>query len=88
MSREIISISYIYMQLFQNNFVGVYLWQALFLLGLISFPLLFSANRTQRWSVSNERSLLEAQNPDNPVPTFPSSLAPRDGPVIQFWPIE
>lgn len=39
-------------------------------------------------SVSNECSLLQAPNPDNPVPTFQAPRAPRDGPVIQFGPIK
>lgn len=34
-----------------------------------------------------QHSLLQARNRDNPVSTFPASPAPRDGLVIQLWPI-
>lgn len=67
----------------QNNFVEVCLQQALLVACLISFPLFFYVNRTQNCS-GQRCSLLQAQNHDNLVPTFPASPAPRDGPVIQF----
>ena len=66
------------MQLFQNNFVGVYLWQALLAACLISFPFSSMLTEPRDCSVSNECSLLQAQNPDNPVPTFPASSAPKE----------
>ena len=58
--------------------------QAVLVACLQSFSLFLSSYRTQLWFRATMLTF-QAENHDNPVPTFPASLAPRSGHVIQFW---
>lgn len=57
----------------QNNFVEVFLWQALLVAGLKSFPVFFCSDRSQILFRA-AMFTFQAENHNNPVPTFLASL--------------
>ena len=60
------------------------MWQALLVAYLQSFLLFLCSYRTQLLFRATMLTF-QAENHDHPVPTFPASLVPRSGHVIQFW---